>query len=410
MNNSNAILRKQAHQQAQKYIQKDDFHKAISIMESAVKDFGPHVGLLCDLSSCYYMTNEFSRWKNSISTLIKEFIKAEQSLSEISILHTIIKLGNFYEELAQPNMALEFYEKAKNLNPSPLILSSLARCRVFLNQSRKIIAPLYTETINTLQKENYNTSAEIDHNLILVEASLIGFSSAIKRLEIIKKEKHRQSDFHLILYDLYELALIKKEDENMSLLQDWVQKSNPTSNFEKYLKNYHSSQLSLIDTIELEKQLSLANFLQILALEINKNPKNLEIKTKLQLLIDGLPTPARLMYLKKWELIIGQQTLYLDLHKKTIANEQNKISLHSKKLIFLSIKLLCKENTCSKEQFVKKIYGAEYNNSYHHRIRELVKRINLELSSIIGNLSTITYNNTKLNLNKKITIKTVGLR
>ncbi|MNL52232.1 hypothetical protein D3C87_1753890 [compost metagenome] len=67
---------------------------------------------------------------------------------------------------------------------------------------------------------------------------------------------------------------------------------------------------------------------------------------------------------------------------KLVINDRFHLNLASKKKIYELLSHLSSQKSMSLEELTKKIYEAEYNESYFHRLRRLAKRFNDEVLAV----------------------------
>lgn len=65
------------HKEAMAYFHKANYEKAEEQLLSIIYNYGEHIGVLCDLSACYYYNQKYDLYEESIKK-IKETIRLSQ--------------------------------------------------------------------------------------------------------------------------------------------------------------------------------------------------------------------------------------------------------------------------------------------------------------------------------------------
>lgn len=348
-------------------------------------EYGDHISLLCEQAVLYYLTSQFSLWQQAVFQIDEILPTIENHLSQASLAKTWLLQAKFYEEMGYVRYSLELLNRAEKHARNELFL------RVRNNKLRLIALypisnefdQLYLETKQSVNAElGFNTHAETMHALILAECqrySDLALNSALQRL---KNLELAEQDTSLIIFDLCVLFIKKNNPLSKDLINKLYQVS-PQNEFESNLKKLilhdkiqENTWLNLLEKMPLGNFLTLCPFIEQ---QLDKDEKE-----TFHQFYDSVYKTLPRREQKNWERTSAIETIpwNLDLGNKKVKINDKEVSFSSRKTLFQFLELMSFHKDLSLEMVVKNLYDSEYNDTYFHRIRRLVKRINDEFETL----------------------------
>lgn len=157
-------------------------------------------------------------------------------------------------------------------------------------------------------------------------------------------------------------------------------------------------------------EITPSSYMRLLFLLIHKCSAaaiKIELKKRLLLLLEQTDTDTKSLLLKKWDLKLADENLVLFLQETHFSVELNgnSKSFAKSKPSFELLKMLSKQSDLSLEDVVQKLWQASWNESYYHRVRIMVKRLNDELQSLCGIPKCIFVTQQKVTLKPNIRLQ-----
>lgn len=416
--NSVAEKRQNAHLRAKIWIEAGEPQKALDHLKQALNEYGPHIGLLADIANCYYNLSEMWNFKQSLVKLSEEFEISRPLLERNHLVRALIFIGKGLEEQAYFYLALKKYEEAlAHILPEEIdllsqCLSQIVRVKSYLGQNCKVND--YYQRLLMMKPSRPHLEIEVNHSLMLFEIILFGPISAYDRFKLLfQNYKIHSIDQKLIGFDYLEEALRLGEinPEAQALIESIALEKN--DRFEFLMKEiWQGKSPSVIMGIlnQQSHEVTPSSYMRLLFLLIHKCSAaaiKIELKKRLLLLLEQTDTDTKSLLLKKWDLKLADENLVLFLHETHFSVELNgnSKSFAKSKPSFELLKMLSKQSDLSLEDVVQKLWQASWNESYYHRVRIMVKRLNDELQSLCGIPKCISVTQQKVTLKPNIRLQ-----
>src|SRR4051812_15564874 len=103
------------HETVRTLMKEGDFLKALGEGQKAINDYGPHILLLTDIASCYYMLGDYWNYHKLALQLHEDLTQIKPKLNLDSYLGATLGIGKLLEELSHIYAARKVYEKVINL-------------------------------------------------------------------------------------------------------------------------------------------------------------------------------------------------------------------------------------------------------------------------------------------------------
>ena len=97
MTTNPSLQRQNLHQQAREQMRCGTFHSAVEILVRAYQDCGPHILVMVDLASCYYMLQDYVNFRQWTLRSYDEFNQIKNQLSQDSFQSSSLALGKLLE-------------------------------------------------------------------------------------------------------------------------------------------------------------------------------------------------------------------------------------------------------------------------------------------------------------------------
>lgn len=382
---------------------RSDYDKAISLIDKTILKHGPHVGLLSDKAGAFYLKNDFFNFEAAVSKLEVEYQNCLEDLDINSLVSTGICLGKFMEELGHVEKALRLYESLLlecefYTHKTPEVLSQLLRLKSQWKITKEIeIDYKRLFTLNSeLESKNFNI--ELQHALFLAELELFGQKIALERFNNIKDQLH-DDDMNLFVGDYIESSLRNHHKINDKVISLMGKKLNSyEENLIKILNNDNIVFSKMSSTMPLGQVLRLMG----LVLSSSNAPEGLEGQyTFLLQTVSGKDKSIWQNLIKNADSI-ELKVVEVDLENKKMASK-GQIYDFSRKANSLAILTALKGNQkLDLETAVFKIYGANLDESYFHRLRMAVKRLNGDVAKTLLIDGPIKITNESIEVNSHI--------
>jgi len=395
-----ALLRQEQHIKGKSFIQSGDYLTALEILQNAKSQFGPHLGLLCDILCCHYCVGNVYELKNYINYILKELDIASLIISPDTQIRTLIFVSKMLEEVGSLEFALKNYKKANSLvdllaGESQLrgrILTSAQVLRLsMLNGIEDKFLSQHYQVCYKLQTTSLKLVIELEHALMLYEVQ--NFSPILAQQRVVSLVQNTNApdlQKRLIVFDyIYECLIRNINLQSTNKLFEQLDHNN-FDVFEKYVyRCANNLPVNLEDCLQIKKESTLLNWLracQLFVINSNQNDQYTLLLKKMA--IEDLSV-LELADQKSIRNIFNNvfssnmpTTLILHKHKVHVSSQSFDLKTNGFSLKVLKYFSMC--NQSSIELFVKSVYEANYNETYYERVRIALNRFNKELLSIVG--------------------------
>jgi tetratricopeptide (TPR) repeat protein len=396
-----AQLRQQEHLKGREFMEQGAYLQALEVFHKTLADYGPHVGLISDITAVYYLMGRIEDWHIMALRLEKELGAAQGILSEMSLIKTQIFLGKMFEEQAEVQKALDIYaaaEKSAGQHSAHRLKAQTQRLRLmsFLG-IRTGLAELY-RLVSTARAESEHFEIEFEHSLMLAEMVLFGMESAGSRLvSVFTKPDIDSSDLRLLYIDFAEESL--RQSSSLQILERLASRVPlaDCDEFEKIINLMITSPefvLSPQDLNKLSTQLPLLGLLRVMTLQMkrsNSEESSGEVQRRLLFLLDSLSAESKNHLVKKWQADLGgaSKILYFSKGEKILFIKGQQLQIKADSFAMKVLELMVESKTQDIESFVQHVFEAEYNISYYDRTRIALQHLNKELAILTGHPKSI---------------------
>jgi tetratricopeptide (TPR) repeat protein len=408
-------LRECEHLRGKCAFQQGDWETARMILENSVKVHGPHVGTLSDLAACYYLLGRRTLWERALERFEAEFILAKELLSANSRKRSTLSLAKFFEERGEIAKAISYYreiaadptnEETENIRYTSQIL----RLHAYLGNKNEI-ATYYRQLLGYSADQNQgDILIEVEHSLILAEAHLVSMSLASQRLKRLNARTPLSSyDLRLTYFDLLEVALILNATSEIVELEP-PRGDDELDAFERTLLRIRDGSFGgSAELLEVAGQMApftffrLLNLLSTISSELNQR----EIyRSQLRFLLHGLDRESQAL-LRQRVGVAPEAGTQLTLYGQAKALEYGGITLSfaGKKIPFAILEHLAARTSLKLEELVQLVWGSEMNDSFYHRVRVNVKRLNDDIEKSLNIPSAVQLGDGKVKLAPGILMK-----
>lgn len=175
------------------YFKQGHYQRAIDHYESTLQNFGPHIGLLCDLTYAYTLSGQYTQAYHNFQRVKTELPKASPMLHPSSLARTYLFLSKISFEWMEFSEAIHYLEEILNLfepNQNDFSLErtyynqakmELLRYKSFLNFPSDKWSSLYGE-ISLIQFDDQRLSFLQYITLLTADARHDGFAKSLLRL------------------------------------------------------------------------------------------------------------------------------------------------------------------------------------------------------------------------------------
>lgn len=363
---------------------RNDYDKTISLIEKTIHKHGPHVSLLSDRACAFYLKNDFFNFEAAVSKLELEYQSCLEDLDIDSLVNTGVCLGKFLEELGHVEKALRLYESLMlecefYTHKTPIVLSQLLRLKSQWKIQKEIEIDYKRLFTLNAQLKSKNFNFELQHSLFLAELELFGPKVAVERFNEIKEHLSAE-DLNLFVGDYIESALRNKFsiDENISSLLN------------KGLNPYEEQLLKILNReniifSKMSTTMPLGHVLRLMGLVLTSDscPDGLEgqytfllqtVSGKDKAIWQNLIKDAQKIEMKIIDLDLSQKKMAFNGHVYDFARKGNAMSI---------LQALSVNEKLSLESAVSTIYGASLDESYFHRLRMAIKRLNSDVAKTL---------------------------
>lgn len=385
---SRAQLRKARHVRAREMMVQGQLEEALGFFEGTINELGPHVGLLSDYAACFYELGRFEECWDAVDRLRNEFIKVIQLLSEDSKKRTLLSLGKFHEEMAEPVAALAYYDEAL------LLCSSLEEKKwIYANQLRLLafygrasdLQKKYRAVTELFDVED-NLKIEILHGLMWADWGLFGYEQAQQRWKSLQKLDLNNMDVRLMARDFLEISILagRIDNEDCRRARGILLEGEPLDYDRALLVVLSSDDSEELDELRLSIMMKIRLTLFKLGL-CSGFEQQMEYKRKYSYLIGSLSSEAQEAFrsIEPTTASRGRFTIFIDdaLRQVSLTGTRS-VRLTNLQMKFLVLFLQTRK--LSLDEVALALWESDGDESMYHRLRMLVYKINELLRPVLG--------------------------
>lgn len=380
-----------AHLEIKKLMSEVNYQKTLIALGEARANFGEHISLLCDEACIYYLQNNFSVWAEKVDKIERRLVQVEKQLSHESLTKTVMLLAKFFEGLGHIRKAFRYLQKAEKISQGVLkirVRANIVRL-LSVHPISTFLSQYYVNLKQYAESETeFNSYAEFQHALILGETRLFGVNSITEGfVRLMSEGKINYEDSNLILYDVLQILMTTNADIPEPIKR-YVAESIPKTYYEGCLKELILSN-NTKGWINWASNMPLGEYFLLCStvdrkLE-NSKPEHKTFRAQLELLLKSLPLAERRYWKSQPNVSSAEKAeklrLQIDPKSKSVSVNGTKISFASRGALHKLLNYMVLVKRASLEDVTRELFAAEFNESYYHRLRRLVKRINDEFTS-----------------------------
>lgn len=420
---SRAASRQQQHSFAKSLLLDGKFSDAIKVMQSARQQYGDHISLYADIATCYYLDGRMIEWKNFLDKTADTYVSVERFLSRETRLSATLLLGKFREEEARVDQALKQYDallETLDIETESeyyaLCLAQILRISVQFGLKRPI-----AEYYNTLMQlvhieQNEDDRVDILHAVMLAELEVIGPQAAINRLRsILDLEDLPEAEASLAYFDLLESFLRAKPMHLPAEMAELAKRVKPRDTYERTLECM-AFQPDLVNSrLNFAPGLSTADSLRLHSLLFffeTSTEYQIELRRKIAFILEGLGPDSTAIWRHYLRHTLQDESvdLALCIRREILSVGNCELSLARKRNMQKLLASMDGVQELTLEEVARRVWDANYNESYYHRLRMLARRMNDLLYTNFGVEKAILVDSEKVALNSKITISVTNIR
>lgn len=381
---------------------------AIAVLLRTMTECGEHVSLLAELGYCYYAVGDYAAWRRITEDLHLKLRKIGPLLSAESWYRTALTLGKFLEELGQINQAVAMYESIVNkLDQSyevsrELYLALAQLLRIEIEFKLPFSVERHYHRLRHLSETLFSQDfdAEVQHALFMAEWRLFGVEMAWGRLStyFFNNPRALSADKNLACYELCLSILQTKETigrQAAELLSNWefesliyqlvqdVARQKMENSFSKewnwpeIFSFLASAKMSIGDELRLLRCLECA---------CDDTEPAIYLRQKQQIVLQTLDDES----IKIWKKYLNSfHSLETSKHlievNKTHLSLKYGVQAISCRRRMVTIQLceaLAENSEWKTEDLIRRIWNADYDESFYHRLRMQVNRLNDSLANL----------------------------
>lgn len=365
-----------------------NYSEAISAFKEALATCGPHVGLLCDYASCFYEMGRFFECWEIVKRIHEEYEISEPLLCGDSKRRTLIALAKFYEEAAEPSMALKLYTQAL-----PHCNTLIDKKWVYINELRLLSFFSKYDDLNAkylavteMKDIGENLKVETLHGLMWAEWALFGYQQARNRWRLCLNENLNEMDKRLLARDFLEISIYSGHtDEEEQLNARKLLADAPSLDYDKGL-------VSIIDggtgkNLD-ELSLSIMMKLRLLILQIRlsqDSSRQIELKRKYIFLTGALSHESCNLFKRIEPSLNSSVPVVMTLNfssKKIVLPSGSSMKITNLQQKFLSS--FRGSSSCNLDDLSQSLWQISGSESTYHRLRMLVYKLNDGLQPLLG--------------------------
>jgi hypothetical protein len=383
-NATNEIERILGHLYVKDLMSKNLNKAAITFIKKTRAMYGDHIMLISDLAALYYLTGQYALWAETLVEFEATLVQQRKNLTSETYIKCMLILAKFQEEqgaISKSYATLLLIEKCEEPGLKLRIQANLLRLDVFYGRLKNL--NYYSKIKQAIKSDlGFNTLPEVVHAVALAEVEMLEAHKIEKNLIKVFESTLPQEDKLLMLFDVALLLSLKKIPFSQGLLE-LLKEARPEVLLEDKIKTYIFNIKEFnVDWDQWSEEMPLGHFFHLSRLLTNTLAADEQavLNKQILLLTKGLP-PVDQSYWRGF--LVGNERLEikLDQIEYNISIGEIKISLKNKKNLFEVMNVLVGVESISLEDVTLKLFESEYNESYYHRIRRLVKRLNDEFEN-----------------------------
>lgn len=361
-----------------------NYQKAIQIFLDTIEAEGSHVLILAELVACYFMNKQYTSWKLAVEKLDSEIKIIGKKVHPINryrveiILAKSLELQGFLVEAYQKYLAL--YQKA------PIQFKIKGLCNLVRLEAQYPISTDFSKYYLSLKQfvftnEQPDYDPDILHSLLLAEAEHLDVEIAFKNLELIPKSF--ACFYALAFYELLDIWMRKDNQALEKLTKKLGDSVKPENIYQEKLLSISKNQFPL-DWYTWSHVIPMAQYFRLIRFIYQKlEPKDQSLcAAQVNLLLKGLSATSRNLWLKFFK----KDEVVLDIVSSTVALtwisedclqwNQAIIDFGKQQLLKKLVSILIEKRELLISEACLLLWDCEINESYTHRLRHLVHRIN----------------------------------
>lgn len=390
-------LRIRGYYQGRVLFRQGEYQKAIQVFRETIESYGEHVSLLGEIACCYCQLGDLSAWSQAFGDLVEAFERAKPLLGEESLFLIGLLIAKFYEEEGQVAEAMSQYESLK----TDLRISSSEEYVYFLSAQRLRIQAEYLgadcvevkpyQWLMGLSENRFNpyVHVEIQHALIRVESVMINSQQAVRRWHHCLNDGPRlnREDRDFLLLELAEALLRQGSEIPSEVLAALGQMKGLTT----YQDLVVACSTKVIKLSHIDKALMGGGMFpsqQLKSLELIKpfcnESQAQQLSRRYHAIRKGLSRDSQKYWAHYFSGIKSEELVEIQLNESLgqLQLKGEEVSFKSRRT---SLELLCAlldKPRWPLEEYVRHQWNSDYDSTYYHRLRMMVKRINEALLPI----------------------------
>jgi len=382
---SKAERRVLVHLQVKGLFNQGRYHESIELIRQCFSENGEHLGLWCDLATAYYLSGQYGLWATTLLQIEDVILPLQDSVSSESLLRTQTMSAKFFEETGDLHKAVQYSKQTleKSRDPVWILRSKVNMVRLLAMYPLSAELSYYYRDLRTALSGEHSAHLEVEllHAVILAEVSLFGAKMWAQAQTLLSQYQIPQEDLALLVFDVFELAL-RQGQELPAELKAWLSKVNPQCLYEEIIMEIVQEQELSRDWIEVAARLPQGQYLRLATLVLQRQRLSGEgamtLVRQLELTLMGYNGKDQKVWMSFYAQQVDKSEILMSWQddSKLVINDNVHINLSSKKMILKLLRQLEAQPQMAFTDLTEKIYGVEYNESYFHRLRRLVKRFN----------------------------------
>jgi hypothetical protein len=404
-----------AHGQAKKLMSQEKFADAAFMMKASMDNFGPHVLLLIDIASCYYMLNDAQSFQKYTEIGYQEFKRHHLALELNTQKKAALGLGKLLEEAGFLIEALSLYEsQARETSDEWIDKIRAHELRLSAELSLSDRLPRLYMICEQIKAKDKDREIDLQNAMMEADFLLFGFERALVRLKRlvneadIKSYERRLLFFNFLHYALREKCAAQMPGELFELFNYFECDHFEKSLWDLYLDDKGMTPLSPLE-LNRSEDMSFMSAIRYLFLLKQRQGSDEAPAKKLMLFLQCLPNGSRQLILKNW---LRKSTT---AEKRVIQVSDQGPRLNGQILdlgksdnfrrVFL---LLNQQAELEVEKAIRLIFETELDNYSFDRLRVMVSRLNKKLESQIGAGGFLLLTKTSLKVHPAFKIERVS--
>ncbi len=406
------------HMLAKSLLQNGDLGKSLEVLLEADQTHPPYLGIIADISHCYYAQGEFTKWRSWSQRLEREYFAVKDFLQPESQVRTEICIGKFYEEEGRISDAVKTYESILENRVTDekyrlLVISQLLRVSCAFQLPIQQIGRWYRELMSL--ESSFLTSFwdfETQHALCCAELMLFDLDTALARMDRCLNSA-RDVDDRLLIFDLAEIHfyLAEKPDERILNAALAIPTQDP---FETAIQGLcRNEEITRSQFTILAREMPITSLMRLQILNFRRFPSSKTPGSLDQLitLIESLSPANQLIWKKRLSFVVktNQEILeiIIDDKQKTLQFGKTPLDLYRRQTLYKLLVCVLKAGEVSLQQLTEAIWQEAYDANHYNRLRVLVQRANSALGQALGSNDLLKFNQEGVSVHFKQTFRII---